>query len=356
MEKVPMYETPLAYGYAENGLLHTNLNWQLMDGVHYANTIGKDLVNFAFLEHDVFYHTMLEINDVCRRLMEQQPNKEVIADVLLEKYQPLLRRNLYLSVYLMSLLDYLLTGTLDRRVFPGTTEDDLYLVQTAENAGANDETLPNIVDPIYDAFYAKRNLAEAALRVLYENAEEDGLSPLERYYRQEQEDPAFGKLMHSTFTTRLGTRSRDDKTVLQVTVLGTVDDLLRYELFLLVTQGKRYKFCKNCGKPFIPTKRADTLYCDRIMPGAEKPCSVIGANITMKKKVDGDPVLLMYRRAYQRMRKAAEAGRRGDYETFANWRDEAEAKRNQCLTGELSEEEFADWIAATSRQREKNIR
>lgn len=101
------------------------------------------------------------------------------------------------------------------------------------------------MDPTYDAFCAKRELAEAALRVLYENAEEDGLTPLERYYRQEKEDPEFGRLLHSTFTTRLGTRGRDDKTVLQLTVLGTVDDLLRYELFLLVTQGKRYKFCKN---------------------------------------------------------------------------------------------------------------
>ena len=40
------------------------------------------------------------------------------------------------------------------------------------------------------------------------------------------------------------------------------------------------------------------------MDGAEKPFSVIGANITLKKKANGDPVLLMYRRAYQRMRKA----------------------------------------------------
>ena len=350
MEKAPMYETPLAYGYAENGLLHANLNWQMMEQVHYSNTIGKDLVNFAFLEHDAFYRTMLEISEVCHRLLEQQPNRGVIADVLLEKYRPLFRHNLYLSVYLMSLPDYLLTRTLDRRVFPGTSAEEQHLIQAAENAALHSEALLNIVDLIYDVFCAKRELAEAALRVLYENAEEDSLTPLERYYRQEQEDPEFGRLLHSTFTTRLGTRGRDDKTVLQLTVLGTVDDLLRYELFLLVTQGKRYKFCKNCGKPFIPTKRADTLYCDRIMPGADKPCRAIGANLALKKKVDGDPVLTMYRRAYQRLHKRVEQGYMEDA-AFVAWCDEAKRKRDQCLAGKLSEENFADWIHATSRQR-----
>ena len=136
----------------------------------------------------------------------------------------------------------------------------------------------------------------------------------------------FQKQLHATFTVKLGRRAMGVRSVTQLTVLDTVDDLLRYELFLLVTQGRRYKFCKNCGKPFIPSGRSDAVYCDRVMDGAEKPCSVIEANITMKKKVDGDPVLLMYRRAYQRMRKAAEAGRRGDYISamlatiIPNWR------------------------------------
>ena len=61
-------------------------------------------------------------------------------------------------------------------------------IQAVENAGSHSEALPNIVDPIYDAFCVKRNLAEAALRVFYENAEEDGLTSVERYYRVNKPD------------------------------------------------------------------------------------------------------------------------------------------------------------------------
>lgn len=44
MEKVPMYETPLAYGYAENGLLHTEFHWAQMDEACFGKIIGADLV------------------------------------------------------------------------------------------------------------------------------------------------------------------------------------------------------------------------------------------------------------------------------------------------------------------------
>ena len=118
----------------------------------------------------------------------------------------------------------------------------------------------------------------------------------------------------------------------------------------LLVEGVGYKFCKNCGMPFIPSGRSDALYCDRVMAGQEKPCNKIGANLAAKKKVNSNPALKIYRQAYQRMNKRMEQGYL-EREAYDSWVKAAGEKRDQCLAGELSYKEFADWIDKTSRQR-----
>ena len=337
---------PLAYGYAEDGKLYTSFGWKLVEA-DYCNTIGKDLVNFAYLDGNQLYGVMLKLYGDYTLLAEKQPSKDIIADVLLERYEPWFRKNTYFAVYLMGFLDYLIDGRLDERVFPGTGDADRELRKIAKNKRG--DAAANVIDPIFATFQSKRELAEAALRAVYED-DADDLAPVERYYRHEQEDPEFQKRLSATFTVKLGRRCTGDRSVTQLTALDTVDDLLRYELFLLVTQGKGYKYCKNCGKPFIPSGRSDTVYCDRVMDGADKPCSEIGAYIADVKKVASDPVLSAYRKAYRRLHKRVELGYMED-EEFTRWKDEAAQKRDSCMAGELDAEEFLAWVDATSRRR-----
>ena len=340
--------TPLAYGYAENGLLHTELQWAQMGEACFAKTIGADLVDFAYIDDGSLYAVILEVNGLCRSLAEKQASADDIARAVLEKCEPMLRINLYFSVYLMSFLDFLLDGTIDERVFPGASRAERRLRKAARDAQNADVT--EVIDLIFEAYQSKRKRAETALRAIYEAEADDNLTPLERYYRREQEDPVFQKRLHATFTVKLGRRAVGDLSVTQLTVLDTVDDLLRYELFLLVTQGRRYKFCKNCGKPFIPAGRSDAVYCDRVMDGAVKPCSKIGAYRTDVKKVEADPVLNAYRMAYRRMHKNMEYGGL-EADAFRRWKDEAAQKRDRCKAGALSAEEFFAWLDATSRRR-----
>ena len=337
---------PLAYGYAEDGKLYTSFGWKLVEA-DYCNTIGKDLVNFAYLDGNQLYGVMLKLYGDYTLLAEKQPSKDIIADVLLERYEPWFRKNTYFAVYLMGFLDYLIDGRLDERVFPGTGDADRELRKIAKNKRG--DAAANVIDPIFATFQSKRELAEAALRAVYED-DADDLAPVERYYRHEQEDPEFQKRLSATFTVKLGRRCTGDRSVTQLTALDTVDDLLRYELFLLVTQGKGYKYCKNCGKPFIPSGRSDTVYCDRVMDGADKPCSEIGAYLADVKKVASDPVLSAYRKAYRRLHKRVELGYMED-EEFTRWKDEAAQKRDSCMAGELDAEEFLAWVDATSRRR-----
>ena len=85
----------------------------------YFNAIGKDLVNFAYLDGDQLYGVMQQLYGDYTLLAEKQPNKDVVADVLLERYAPWFRKNTYFTVYLMGFLGYLIDGSLDERVFPG---------------------------------------------------------------------------------------------------------------------------------------------------------------------------------------------------------------------------------------------
>ena len=304
-------------------------------------------MNFAYLDGNQLYSVMLKLCGDYAFLAEKQPNKDVIADVLPEKYEPWFRKNTYFAVYLMSFLDYLTDGNLDERVFPGTSDADRELRKIAK--GKRGAAEPNVLDPIFAAFQSKRELAEAALRAIYED-DADDLAPVERYHRHEQEDPEFRKRLSAVFTVKLGRRSTGDRSVTQLTVLDTVDDLLRCELFLLATQGKGCKYCKNCGKPFIPSGRSDTVCCDRVMNGTDKPCSEIGAYLADVKKVASDPVLSAYRKAYQRLHKRVELGYLED-EEFTRWKDEAAQKRDLCMAGELDAEKFLAWVDATSRRR-----
>ena len=328
--------------------MYTNLQWSLMEEAGYSNTIGKDLVNFAFVPEDTLHTVLLNLYGDYAYLMERNSDKETVIDVLLEKYEAWFRRNLYLSVYLMSFFDFLADGGIDKRVYPGSHKEERALHQWAKDGCAGGA--PELIDRIRAAQESRRAFVEKTLCSIYEEPKDDGLSPLERYYQYEQTNPVFRKHLHSMFTTKLGTHSRRDPAILPLTVLDTIDDLIRYELFLLVTQGKRYKFCKNCGKPFIPAGRSDTLYCDRVMDGVDKPCNEIGAYLTAVKKTEENSVLKTYRQAYQRLHNRVELGYMEDA-VFAAWRDEAAQRRDRCLAGELGADEFVAWINRTSRQR-----
>lgn len=348
MEKRVGKPVPLAFGFAEDDRMYTNFQWSLMEEAGYSNTIGKDLVNFAFVPEDTLHTVLLHLYGDYAYLMEKKPEKETVIDVLLEKYEVWFRRNIYFSVYLMSFLDFLAGGSIDERVYPGTYREERTLCKWAKGGCAGGAL--ELIDRIRAVQESRRAFVEKALRSIYEKPDDGGLTPLEQYYRYEQENPLFRKHLHSTFITKLGTHGRHDPAILPLTVLDTVDDLMRYELLLLLTQGKGYKFCKNCGKPFIPSGRSDTLYCDRVMDGADKPCNEIGAYLAAAKKADENPVLKTYRKAYQRLHKRVELGYMEE-EDFAEWRDEATQRRDRCLAGELGAEEFIAWVDGTSRRR-----
>jgi len=344
---------PLAYGFVEDGNLYKKVKWAFTEEFNYFNDIGRDLVNFAWLDCRVLSE-MLELiwgTYVAARLRKE--DYDFIASVILTRCSKFFSSNSYHSLYLMSYIDFLLDDRLDLRVLTDICDEDMDVISEIHQAfslKSGDRAKENVIGIFCRAAETKQQAVAATLESILLQSQSDGRSAIERYYYNEQNDTAFRENWHSDFIVKFGKRAESQDEVVQLTVLQTIDDILRYELVQLLTQNIKYKLCKNCGKLFIPSGRSDSLYCNRIMPGQEKPCNVIGANIAAKKKVNENPALALYRQAYQRLNKRVEY----DYMTqegFNTWKALALEKREQCVSGGLPYDDFKAWIDETSRQR-----
>jgi len=122
-----------------------------------------------------------------------------------------------------------------------------------------------------------------------------------------------------------------------------IQDLFRFEFIKMIEYDIFIKKCKNCERFFIPKRRADTEYCDRIFGETSRKCSEVGATLRYEKKVAGNPILDAHKKAYRRLNSRTRNKKMTQTE-FITWADEAAKKRDACLTGELNFDEFVAWL------------
>lgn len=103
------------------------------------------------------------------------------------------------------------------------------------------------------------------------------------------------------------------------------------------------KKCKNCEKFFIPRRRIDAEYCDRLWGDGPRKCSEIGATMRYEKKVASNPILDIHKKAYRRFNSRTRTGKMTQAE-FLAWSEEAARKRDECLAGNLPFDEFVAWL------------
>ena len=131
--------------------------------------------------------------------------------------------------------------------------------------------------------------------------------------------------------------------VQQLYEIDTIDDLFRFEFVKMIEHDVFIKKCKNCERFFIPRRRADADYCDRIYGDTHRKCSEIGATLRYERKVAGNPILEAHKKAYRRFNSRVRNKKMTQAE-FMAWSDEAAKKRDACLAGELPFDEFVDWL------------
>lgn len=110
-----------------------------------------------------------------------------------------------------------------------------------------------------------------------------------------------------------------------------ISQYLLKELFAIIKLDARVKKCQNCGKYFILKGDYATEYCDRIPEGEKFTCKKIAAMKARKQKVQGNPILKEYERAYKRMY-ARLSSHKISNEEFRLWADKAAQKRDSMVT------------------------
>jgi hypothetical protein len=131
--------------------------------------------------------------------------------------------------------------------------------------------------------------------------------------------------------------------VVQLYEIDKIDDLFRFEFVKMVEHDIFIKKCKNCERFFIPMRRVDAEYCNRIFGDTQRRCNEIGAMLRYEKKVAENPVWEAYKKAYRRFNSRTRTKKMTQSE-FMAWSDEAVQKRDECLAGKLPFDEFMAWL------------
>ncbi len=114
-----------------------------------------------------------------------------------------------------------------------------------------------------------------------------------------------------------------------------------YELYMVLEKNLPIRLCKNCGKPFVAQKRADSVYCDRIIPKSRDKCSVVGPLKTYRSKLpDVESDFYAARRRYN-----TRVSRNPLLKTeFEVWKIKSREKLIAYRAGKLSAVEFRKWF------------
>lgn len=120
-----------------------------------------------------------------------------------------------------------------------------------------------------------------------------------------------------------------------------IDEFFFIEMLKIFERNYKILVCKNCGKLFVPSKKNDAIYCDRISPQ--------NVNMSCKKYANQQPkddVSLLYRKIY--LKKSVRAKRHKDNFTITNefekWKTKVDKLRADYNAGTLSADDFEKWL------------
>ncbi len=171
-----------------------------------------------------------------------------------------------------------------------------------------------------------------------------GLRPMDYLYALEQthkEHTGHFYYLENPFKAFYGAVGGGE--IAELYEINTIKDLLRFEFIKMIESDIFIKKCKNCERFFIPKRRADAEYCDRIYGDGPRRCSEIGAMLRYERKIAENPILEAHKRAYRRFNSRVRM-KKMTQDEFRLWSDEASKKRDECLAGSLSFEDFTAWL------------
>lgn len=127
-----------------------------------------------------------------------------------------------------------------------------------------------------------------------------------------------------------------------------ISDYMTASFLQLIEHNYLILKCKNCNKYFIPYKRTDTYYCDRISPqDTTKTCKQYGAEKAWTDRTkDENDWYNLYRKVYQSFQMKAKRNPNNPQlkKNFDNFRADANKWKKVVKEGLKTEEEFIYWL------------
>lgn len=123
----------------------------------------------------------------------------------------------------------------------------------------------------------------------------------------------------------------------------SLHEFLELELSKLIEYDVKLKCCKRCGQWFTYKSNYDARYCNRIHLGELRSCRDLAAEENYKLKMEKNEALPIYRKYYRRYYARVKVNqiKKND---FKKWKYKALVKRDECSAGNITTEEYIDWL------------
>ena len=123
----------------------------------------------------------------------------------------------------------------------------------------------------------------------------------------------------------------------------SLHEFLELEFSKLIEYDVKLKCCKRCGQWFTYKGNYDARYCNRIHLGELRSCRDLAAEENYKLKMKKNEALPIYRKYYRRYYARVKVNqiKKND---FKKWKYKALVKRDECSAGNITTEEYIDWL------------
>lgn len=168
------------------------------------------------------------------------------------------------------------------------------------------------------------------------------------------EQKAFAK-EHGLLEVELQIRYQFPRFISTVYACNNLRDMLYLEFTKILEAGVEFQKCKRCGRYFLVKGNYHGTYCDRVADGESRTCQQLAAQEAYLNKLrdnGGENPLNVYRKYYKRYFARMTAGSLRP-EKFKRWQYEAVQKRDECIQGTTTLQEFTDWLEGSMPNRTK---
>ncbi len=134
--------------------------------------------------------------------------------------------------------------------------------------------------------------------------------------------------------------------------VSTIHDMLELEFTKMLDLGTRLHKCKICGRYFIVKGNYVSDYCNRIREGQTRTCQQIGAQRKYDERQKTDEAVALFRKYYKRYYARTKVNQIKP-DKFREWNYKAVEMRDRCQSGEITVQEFEEWLYESFRNRKK---